>query len=104
MTCEKIENDTCVYVDNSVDLVDFLEVNHKKAENYPHIHKKEFCKFTCRVLDWSMSLTLPVFGQRNLLRGILFKKISLYYEIGVIIGLLLYRDSEARIAFYSAAL
>ena len=54
MTSWKKENDMCVYVDNSVDLVDFLKNQPKKMTkgfSYPHAR---FVQVLILVLGWSM--------------------------------------------------
>ena len=54
MTSWKSEYDMCVYVDNSVDLVDFSGIIENKATDISNLSTKKNCKFECIVLNRSM--------------------------------------------------
>lgn len=55
MTSLKRENDMCVYVDNSVDLVDFSCFSTKKATSISNLSTEKKCKNRFMVLNWSMT-------------------------------------------------
>ena len=54
MTSWKSKYDMCVYVDNSVDLVDFSGIYKNKATGISNLSTKRNCKFECMVLNRSM--------------------------------------------------
>ena len=55
LTSEKMETDMCVYVDNSVDLVDFSCFSTKKATSVSNLSTEKKCKNRFMVLNQSMT-------------------------------------------------
>ena len=67
MTSWKKENDMCVYVDNSVDLVDFSCFSTKKATSVSNLSTEKKCRNRFIVLNQSMTGVTKKTGETGML-------------------------------------